>query len=88
MHSASNLPKNPLYLVVAERRDGTVFQVRYDEEVKRVVAEPIELAQEFRKFELGSEWEQFPAFRDREAKVKQVSAGESRRKLAEKTEES
>ena len=38
-------------------------EVRYDEEVKRVVCEPIELAQEFRKFDLGSPWETFPNYR-------------------------
>lgn len=39
-------------------------QVRYDDEQKRVVVEPVELTQEFRKFDLSSPWEQFPAFRD------------------------
>ncbi|XP_046684896.1 NADH dehydrogenase [ubiquinone] iron-sulfur protein 3, mitochondrial [Homalodisca vitripennis] len=39
-------------------------EVRYDDEKKRVVVEPLELAQEFRKFELSSPWEQFPNFRD------------------------
>ena len=38
-------------------------QVRYDDEVKRVVCEPVELTQEFRKFDLSSPWEQFPAHR-------------------------
>jgi NADH dehydrogenase (ubiquinone) Fe-S protein 3 len=38
-------------------------EVRYDDELKRIVSEPIELAQEFRKFELKSPWEQFPAHR-------------------------
>ncbi|CAB3382326.1 Hypothetical predicted protein [Cloeon dipterum] len=38
-------------------------EVRYDDEKKRVVCEPLELAQEFRKFELSSPWEQFPNFR-------------------------
>lgn len=38
-------------------------EIRYDEEKKRVVAEPLELAQEFRKFELSAPWEQFPNFR-------------------------
>ncbi len=38
--------------------------MRYDDEVKRVVVEPLELAQEFRKFDLSSPWEQFPNFRD------------------------
>ena len=32
-------------------------EVRYDDELKRVVAEPLELAQEFRRFELESPWE-------------------------------
>jgi len=38
-------------------------EVRYDDEVGRVVAEPLELTQEFRKFELETPWEQFPAHR-------------------------
>ncbi|CAG7834748.1 unnamed protein product [Allacma fusca] len=38
-------------------------EVRYDDEVKRVVVEPLELAQEFRKFDLSSPWEQFPNLR-------------------------
>jgi len=32
--------------------------------VKRVVVEPLELAQEFRKFDLSSPWEQFPNYRE------------------------
>ena len=43
------------------------FQVRYDDEVKRVVCEPVELSQEFRKFDLSAPWEQFPAFRQSES---------------------
>ncbi|XP_063235300.1 NADH dehydrogenase [ubiquinone] iron-sulfur protein 3, mitochondrial [Bacillus rossius redtenbacheri] len=39
-------------------------EVRYDDEKKRVVMEPLELAQEFRKFELSAPWEQFPNFRE------------------------
>lgn len=38
-------------------------EVRYDDEQKRVVVEPLELAQEFRRFELAAPWEQFPNFR-------------------------
>nr|XP_022918017.1 NADH dehydrogenase [ubiquinone] iron-sulfur protein 3, mitochondrial [Onthophagus taurus] len=38
-------------------------EVRYDDEKKRVVCEPLELAQEFRQFELSAPWEQFPNFR-------------------------
>lgn len=37
-------------------------EVRYDDEQKRVVVEPLELAQEFRRFELSAPWEQFPNF--------------------------
>ncbi|GAB1868908.1 NADH dehydrogenase [ubiquinone] iron-sulfur protein 3, mitochondrial [Camponotus japonicus] len=39
-------------------------ELRYDDEQKRVVIEPLELAQEFRKFELSAPWEQFPKFRE------------------------
>uniref|UniRef100_A0A7E4UZS0 NADH dehydrogenase [ubiquinone] iron-sulfur protein 3, mitochondrial n=1 Tax=Panagrellus redivivus TaxID=6233 RepID=A0A7E4UZS0_PANRE len=39
-------------------------EVRYDPELKRVVYEPSELAQEFRKFDLDTPWETFPAFRN------------------------
>jgi len=42
-------------------------EVRYDDEVKRVVFEPIELTQEFRKFEANTPWETFPKFRQVEA---------------------
>jgi len=50
-----------------QRRDFPLsgyVEVRYDDEKKRVVLEPLELAQEFRKFELNTPWEQFPNFRD------------------------
>lgn len=40
-----------------------IVQVRYDDEVKRVVCEPLEMTQEFRKFDLSSPWEQFPLHR-------------------------
>jgi len=40
------------------------IECRYDDELRRVVQEPVELAQEFRKFDLAAPWEQFPAFRD------------------------
>jgi len=36
-------------------------ECRYDDEVKRVVIEPLEMSQEFRKFELEQPWEFFPA---------------------------
>lgn len=41
-------------------------ELRYDDEVKRVVAEPIEMSQEFRKFEYSTPWESFPNYRPTE----------------------
>lgn len=35
-------------------------ELRYDEEQKAIVYEPVELAQEYRKFDLGNAWEQVP----------------------------
>ena len=40
------------------------MQYRYDDEKRRVVQEPVELAQEYRKFDLTAPWEQFPKFRE------------------------
>ncbi|CAJ0596212.1 unnamed protein product [Cylicocyclus nassatus] len=40
-------------------------EVRFDPELKRIVYEPTELAQEFRKFDLETPWEIFPAFREK-----------------------
>jgi len=39
-------------------------ECRYDDEAKRVVVEPVELAQEFRKFDLSAPWELFPNFKE------------------------
>lgn len=47
-------------------------EVRYDDEQKRVVVEPVELSQEFRKFDLSSPWEQFPNFRDAPPAIEDV----------------
>uniref|UniRef100_A0A1W7RBZ1 NADH dehydrogenase [ubiquinone] iron-sulfur protein 3, mitochondrial n=1 Tax=Agkistrodon contortrix contortrix TaxID=8713 RepID=A0A1W7RBZ1_AGKCO len=52
-------------------------EVRYDDEVKRVVAEPLELAQEFRKFDLNSPWEAFPAYRQAPQTLK-IEPGEKK----------
>jgi len=38
-------------------------ECRYDEEARRVVIEPLELAQEMRMFDLSAPWEQFPQFK-------------------------
>ncbi|XP_004566404.3 NADH dehydrogenase [ubiquinone] iron-sulfur protein 3, mitochondrial [Maylandia zebra] len=51
-------------------------EVRYDDELKRVVAEPVELAQEFRKFDLNTPWEVFPAYRDPKEDAPKLEAGE------------
>jgi len=40
------------------------YEVRYDDELQRIVQEPVELAQEYRKFDLAAPWEQFPNFRE------------------------
>jgi NADH dehydrogenase (ubiquinone) Fe-S protein 3 len=40
------------------------YEVRYCNEVKRVIQEPVEFAQEFRKFDFQSPWEQFPNHRE------------------------
>jgi len=39
------------------------YELRYDDELQRIVQEPLEMAQEFRKFDLSSPWEAFPKFR-------------------------
>uniref|UniRef100_A0A914E928 NADH dehydrogenase [ubiquinone] iron-sulfur protein 3, mitochondrial n=1 Tax=Acrobeloides nanus TaxID=290746 RepID=A0A914E928_9BILA len=39
-------------------------EIRYDPELRRIVYEPTELAQEFRKFDLDTPWENFTKFRD------------------------
>ena len=38
-------------------------ELRYDDELQRIVQEPLELTQEFRRFTLESPWEQFPLHR-------------------------
>ena len=55
--------------------------MRYDDAAKRIVVEPIELAQEFRKFEYSTPWEMFPAHREgsEEIPVKQVDSGEEKK---------
>ncbi len=56
------------------------WQLRYDDEVKRVVAEPIEMAQEFRRFDYSSPWESFPNYREAAEDVpfKQVEEGDKK----------
>lgn len=69
-----------------QRRDFPLsgfVEVRYDDEKKRVVLEPLELAQEFRKFDLSAPWEQFPKFRNanpasEEIEINKVESGEKK----------
>ena len=56
--------------------------MRYDDELKRVVCEPLELSQEFRKFDLASPWETFPNYREEEPE--QLEAGSEVKKEEEK----
>ncbi|RUS72735.1 hypothetical protein EGW08_019502 [Elysia chlorotica] len=55
-------------------------EVRYDDEVKRVVVEPIELTQEFRKFEANTPWETFPQFRQIEGDVQKPTEATEEKK--------
>lgn len=50
--------------------------MRYDDEMKRVVAEPVELSQEFRKFDLNTPWEVFPAYREPKDAAPKLEAGD------------
>ena len=65
-----------------------IFQVRYDDEAQRIVVEPLELSQEFRKFEYSTPWETFRGFRTKseadEVALKQVEAGETAAEEGEK----
>lgn len=58
-------------------------ELRFDDELGRCVMEPIELAQEFRKFEYSSPWEQFPKYKLKDEKsddsVKQVEGKEEKK---------
>ncbi|GAB1600848.1 NADH dehydrogenase [ubiquinone] iron-sulfur protein 3, mitochondrial-like [Argonauta hians] len=54
-------------------------EVRYDDELQRVVIEPLEMTQEFRKFEYSTPWETYRNFREtneaQEVALKQVESG-------------
>uniref|UniRef100_A0A1I8JNF7 NADH dehydrogenase [ubiquinone] iron-sulfur protein 3, mitochondrial n=1 Tax=Macrostomum lignano TaxID=282301 RepID=A0A1I8JNF7_9PLAT len=49
-------------------------EYRYDDEQKRVVIEPVELAQDFRKFEYSTPWEVFPNYRDADKNMRKEGA--------------
>ena len=50
-------------------------ELRYDESLQRIVYEPLELTQEFRKFTLESPWEQFPLQRPDAFPVEEIPLG-------------
>jgi len=54
-------------------------EVRYDDEQKRVVIEPLELAQEFRRFDLSAPWEQFPNFRKSNPISEEIPIGKDKK---------
>uniref|UniRef100_A0A6G1SP93 NADH dehydrogenase [ubiquinone] iron-sulfur protein 3, mitochondrial n=1 Tax=Aceria tosichella TaxID=561515 RepID=A0A6G1SP93_9ACAR len=51
-------------------------EVRFDEEMRNIVYEPVELPQEFRKFELSPTWEQFPAYKQAAEEPEKIESGE------------
>lgn len=51
------------------------IELRFDEELQRIVYEPLELTQEFRKFTLESPWEQFPLHRPDAFPVEEIPLG-------------
>lgn len=55
-------------------------EVRYDDEKKRVVVEPLEMSQEFRRFELSTPWEQFPNFRSASPTTEEVASADKEKK--------
>ncbi|CRK99644.1 CLUMA_CG012955, isoform A [Clunio marinus] len=66
-----------------QRRDFPLsgyVELRYDDEKKRVVCEPLELAQEFRKFDLEAPWEQFPNFRHANPATEEIETGNKEEK--------
>lgn len=64
--------------LIAHKMVCFVFlQLRYDDEKKRVVVEPLELAQEFRKFDLTAPWEQFPNFRNANPATEEIETGKA-----------
>jgi len=63
------------------------YEVRYDDDLMRVVQEPLELAQEYRKFDLKNPWEVFPKFRDEEAIEDGESSGGKKKRRKKDREE-
>lgn len=64
---------NEMKIIKIKTKCWFASQVRYDDEKQRVVCEPLELAQEFRKFDLSAPWEQFPNFRNANPANEEIS---------------
>jgi len=54
-------------------------EVRYDDERRLVIYEPLELAQEFRRFELSSPWEQIPKDNNEPLASEEISAADKKK---------
>ncbi|KAK3085482.1 hypothetical protein FSP39_004056 [Pinctada imbricata] len=61
-------------------------ELRYDDEVERIVIEPVELTQEFRKFEYSTPWESFPNFREADVKSEEIPIKQIEKAADEKTD--
>lgn len=59
-------------------------EVRYDDELERVVIEPLEMAQEFRKFNNSSPWEVFVGHRKKLEEAKGAQSAAEAKPAAEK----
>merc|ERR1712048_765250 len=68
-----------VYNLLSLRYNARIRVKTYDDEKKRVVQEPVELAQEFRKFDLTAPWEQFPKFREAPASEEVQLAGDTKK---------
>lgn len=60
-------------------------EVRFDNELNRIVYEPVEVAQEFRKFELETPWEMFPNYREAPEHLLEAAAEKAAAELENET---
>lgn len=82
LHNVFTICTCSLELFKQQNGNVFIFQVRYDDELKRVVCEPIEMAQEFRRFDFQTPWENFPAHR------KEIEAAQEQLPKEDKAEKS
>ena len=55
-------------------------ELRFDDELERIIYEPVELAQEFRKFDLQTPWEQFPTHKREVLEIEDIPLTEGTEK--------